>query len=102
MVYAVIGGLGTYYCFTVNRNNDNKDFIIRFIVLGWPASIRWILLFFVIYSSLYILYRSVFSSSLTLSNHWVGGMYNFILEVIYFYMLSNYINIVGLNAKQKI
>jgi hypothetical protein len=40
---------GTYYCYLVNRNGDNRDFIDRFICIGWVASVRVIILFFIAY-----------------------------------------------------
>lgn len=43
--YALLYGVGIYYCFTVNRKIDNKDFIIRFTILSWPVGLRWIIAF---------------------------------------------------------
>lgn len=38
--YAVLI-IGTYLCYKVNKQHDNKDFIKRFICLSWPVSLYW-------------------------------------------------------------
>ena len=43
---------GTTYCYLVNRNRDNKEFIDRFICIGWVVGIRLL----VICLPLYLLY----------------------------------------------
>jgi hypothetical protein len=37
--------IGTYYCYTINSKGDNKDFIVRFILIGLPIVIRLIVIF---------------------------------------------------------
>jgi hypothetical protein len=43
----VIPLLGTIYCYKVNRQRDNREFIDRYICLGIPIGIRIVVLFLV-------------------------------------------------------
>ena len=95
---AVIAGIGIYYCYTVNRQFSEKDFIVRFTVLSWPASIRWIiitLVFYLLIASVLGNYSSTFSNSEAFIN-----TYLLIAEVLYFWMLSYYIKTTGEYGKQ--
>ena len=37
--------IGTYYCFKINSSGDNKDFIVRMILLGLPVGARVVVIF---------------------------------------------------------
>jgi len=41
----LITAFGTYYCFKINSSGDNKDFIVRMILLGLPIAIRAVVIF---------------------------------------------------------
>jgi dolichyl-phosphate-mannose--protein O-mannosyl transferase len=36
---------GTYYCFKINSQNDNKDFVLRSFCLGLPVVVRTLVFF---------------------------------------------------------
>lgn len=40
---------GTIYCYVMNRRGDNREFIDRFICIGWVVSVRVIALFVGVY-----------------------------------------------------
>ena len=40
LVMLVVSIAGTIYCYKVNKNGDNKDFISRYICLSIPVGIR--------------------------------------------------------------
>lgn len=41
--------VGTIYCYVVNRRGDNREFIDRFICIGWVVSVRVTALFMGVY-----------------------------------------------------
>jgi len=44
-----ISAVGLYHCYTVNRNGDDKDFIIRIVCLGLPVAVRVLIAFIPIF-----------------------------------------------------
>lgn len=38
MLIVVLGG--TYYCYVANRDADNKDFVTRYLCIGFPIIVR--------------------------------------------------------------
>jgi len=42
LVASIITILGIIYCFKVNESVDGKDFILRFITLGLPITVRFV------------------------------------------------------------
>lgn len=44
-----ISVFGTYSCYKINRNGDNRDFIVRVMCLGLPVLIRVIVIFIPIF-----------------------------------------------------
>ena len=91
-ILVVIVIIGISYCFKVNQQGDNKNFIIRYVVLTWPVLIRIILFTIIPYLIILIIaYRSELSISLLLLNEWFRTFYTFLIEILYFYLLSNYI-----------
>jgi len=97
-VIAAVAGFGIYYCFTINRKYGDKEFIVRFTVLSWPVSLRWLLIAVMLYLiTATILNR--YSKSLT-DNYLFDSLFQVALEIIYFWMLSNYIRATGNNEKK--
>ena len=98
LILAAIAATGIYYCFTVNRKYGNKDFIVRFTILSWPTTIRWIL----IAVAVYILMAIVFRGYLKISTDslWFVALYEVSLEATYFWILSNYIKMTGVHVKE--
>ncbi len=88
-ILAAVAALGIYYCFTVNRKYGNKEFIVKFTVLSWPTTVRWVFVGIAAYLLMAILFRGYLqrsTDSLLFDVLFQGG-----LEVVYFWMLSNYI-----------
>ena len=98
--YAIITGVGIYYCFTINRKTDNKNFIIRLTVLSWPVALRWLLLTVTSLIVLAFIFRLITGSNKSLTEHWVMDIYMLFLEGLYFIMLAMYIKRVGNYAKR--
>lgn len=46
----LISAAGTYYCYQVNRRADDRDFLARFISLGWVVGIRLGVFFLIVYT----------------------------------------------------
>jgi hypothetical protein len=44
----IITIIGTYYCYLVNSKGDNKDFMIRYMIIGLPVGIRIYLIAFLL------------------------------------------------------
>jgi hypothetical protein len=42
---ATINAVGVLLCFEANRRGDNREFLNRFVCLGWPLMIRLLVLF---------------------------------------------------------
>jgi hypothetical protein len=40
--YTLIVGFGIYLCFRINQRGDNSEFIDRFVCIGFPIAIRFI------------------------------------------------------------
>jgi len=92
VVLAIIVIVGISYCFKINQQGDNKNYIIRYVVLTWPVFIRITLFTIIPYFIIsFIAYRNDLSISLLLSNEWFRTFYTFLIEILYFYLLSNYI-----------
>jgi len=98
LIVTAIAVTGIYYCFTVNRKYGNKDFIVRFTILSWPTTIRWILIAVAVYILMAILFRGYLKTST--DSLWFETLYEATLEVIYFWMLSNYIKMTGIHVKE--
>jgi len=45
VIMLIVTIVGLWFCYRVNENADNKDFILRFFTLGLPISIRFIAIF---------------------------------------------------------
>jgi len=48
VVITIITILGILYCYKINEEADGKDFILRFITLGLPITIRFLVLVIVV------------------------------------------------------
>ncbi len=56
----VITVFGVYYCYKINSQGDNKEFMIRFICLGLPAVIRILAMFLPFFIGAIIIRRFIF------------------------------------------
>jgi hypothetical protein len=93
LAMAAVAGIGIYYCFTVNRRFGNEDFIVRFTVLAWPVTVRWILISIIIYLIMALSFSRY--TKLFVFEEWFINLYLIVLEGGYFWVLSNYIKVVA-------
>lgn len=93
ILMGVVAACGIYYCFTINRRIDDKAFIVRFTVLSWPVTIRWILISIIVYIS-FAFVLSGYSPGVTETHYFINAV-AVILEVVYFAMLANYFRWIG-------
>ncbi|MDH5681086.1 MAG: hypothetical protein OEZ36_05845 [Spirochaetota bacterium] len=120
----IIAIVGLILCYIENKSRDNKDFIVRFISLSWPISIRLLLVFipwFIVLSIVYAIMTSDLDPTLSIqppdSLLATGVMkagesefyYNAIMtglstafSLAYFYLMLKYIAVsAGKGSKEK-
>ena len=98
LALAAIAAIGIYYCFTVNRKCGNQEFIVKFTILSWPTTVRWVLIGIAAYFLMAIFFRGYLQ--VATDGFWFELLYQGSLEVVYFWLLSNYIRRAGRNAKE--
>ena len=54
VVLVLVTVLGTIACFRTNRRGDGRNFIERFVSLGFPATLRWLLITYVLIYGFYL------------------------------------------------
>ena len=53
VVASVITVIGIIYCYKVNERVDGKDFILRFLTLGLPITVRFVFVIMVVFGVYY-------------------------------------------------
>jgi len=99
IIYILVGILGVYYCYSVNRKIDNQDFIIRFIILCWPVGLRMAIAFYIGLLLVYQIYFFFQMSHDSVSTELLFEGYGLMYEVASYYVLSIFISKVGKSAK---
>jgi hypothetical protein len=85
----IITIIGTYYCYIVNSKGDNKDFMVRYMIIGLPAGIRIYLIAFlliIIYSLLFMTQDKLESDSYETTLSFV--IWSSLSAIVYFWYLS--------------
>jgi hypothetical protein len=95
-----VGGtiLGSFLCYGANKNGDDRDFIARMICLGWPITVKLMVILFV--PAVIIFAPVAFVLALEgSSSDFAGEVHGLIFEllfvVVYYWMLYKYITIVA-------
>ena len=81
---------GIWYCFFLNQQRDNKNFLERYICLSLPVSIRFFVFVFFILCVLVVLEEMLGYSSENTIYEPIGLCF---IEAVYFYMLGHYIKL---------
>ena len=82
---------GTVYCYKVNREGDDSDFIDRYICLYLPIFIRLVVLFFIVFSIFLLLSYFAFGDSsdiYTDQTTWVDTVFTTGFELMIYWKLS--------------
>jgi len=91
--------VGIIYCYKVNKQIDNRDFIIRAMCLGVPIGIRLIVVFIVIYSLFLItgslLMGDEFDYYLDQTT-WIDVLFTGAVEVAFYWRLSRNIRLISI------
>ena len=85
----IITIIGTYYCYIVNSKGDNKDFMVRYMIIGLPAGIRIFLIAFlliIIYSLLFTTLEELESDSYETTLSFV--IWSSLAGIAYFWYLA--------------
>lgn len=95
LVYGVIGLMGLVFAYSINRQHDNRHFIIRFVSISIPITIQLFTLMGVVLA-LAALLPDIFpeGSSRLMTSH--GGIWDWfwfslqiLLEMLYFLRITN-------------
>ena len=87
------------YCYTVNRQGDDGDFIDRFICLSLPIFIKLFVCFIVIFSLYMVLGFVLFGDSFdkyTDSTNWIDVIFMVVFELVFYWKLSTSIRKVAM------
>jgi hypothetical protein len=83
--------IGTMFCYKVNRQGDNTDFIGRYICLFLPVTVRLIVFYILIYA-LYMILGTILLGyafeKFTDSTNWIDVIFAIGLELIFYWKLS--------------
>jgi len=86
VVVTVITILGILYCYKVNEEADGKDFILRFMTLGLPTTVRFLV---VVVLVTFIYYSFIDSSdSVVMTTQPIDVLFIASFEVGYYFYLS--------------
>ena len=86
-----ITGIGTAVCYRTNRSGDDREFIERFMCIGWPVLMQMLLLFFllILVVVLCLLVASFFFASVEDLLHPIFNPLGVVLVGGYFYWRLN-------------
>ena len=93
---------GILYCYKINSNGDNKDFIKRVVCIGFPLLIILLVLIFPLFFLLAFVEALIFDTSTLMSESMDTTLLDTIIYclfiIIYYFMLSSKIKAVAKNA----
>ena len=82
---------GTIWCYRVNKDGDNQEFVDRFICLSLPILVRLFLLFLLIYSLYMTLGFALFGDEfekITENTNWIDVGFTLFFELYFYWRLS--------------
>ncbi len=92
---------GTMYCYKVNREGDDSDFIDRYICLYLPIFIRLVVQFFFVFSAFIIFGYLAFGDSFDINadrTTWVDTVFTSGFELMIYWRLSASIRKVAMSS----
>ena len=87
VVITIITILGILYCYKINEEADGKDFILRFITLGLPITIRFLVLVIVV-SFVYYFYIDTSDPEIITTTLIDVGFSAIFMSVYYYYFAT--------------
>jgi ABC-type multidrug transport system fused ATPase/permease subunit len=88
--------IGIILCYRANKSGDNMDFIGRMICLGWPISVKILVLFSIFWAIFYLVIGRVSADSdVDLVGDIVGVIASIFFSICYYWLNYKYINIVS-------
>ena len=89
VLYVITTLIGTIICYITNKNGDDKEFIDRYISIGFPIFLQIFLLIFLVYmlGTFYNIYYEIIEEFSETSSY--DFLFSFILEIYYFWKLNS-------------
>jgi hypothetical protein len=90
--------LGVWVCFAANRKGDDREFLDRFICLGWTTAIRVAAGFLAVWIA-YILLSQMIEHHIFRTDHEYSGVLNLLIaatfDAIFYWRLRNWMRFVS-------
>ncbi len=80
--------IGTIICYNTNKNGDDKEFIDRYISIGFPIFVKLLTIFMVILLLIYLVYLVLLEQDFSGETTYLTFLYLAAFEITYFLRLN--------------